>query len=516
MNAAAFFLLLALYPPSPVLPGFPEGSGAPQDRLLLRNGYMLEGRILKRDGETFRIELGPGQVVEIEAARVRKVLEGPRPSPGGGREGQDSEGDGGRIRGRKGGAEPRPTRKAPRDEGRGSLPADRGDEEGKGGAAIADWKVRDAWFRLRDETGKVLGTLFLCAQAGEAGGFHLEERWNFYEGGERTVVQRIEDLDPRGRTKSFLYRENVLRRGTTRSLGERLVRGRIEGERLFLDEVGPKGRVRRTLPFLRGNRLPLSFREEARQEGFEEGIRECPVYDPLEGVSELRSLGVRKRDPVARGLFREGEREAGRARRLEFRSPDRVRREWISAEGRVLLIEVNGVHLVAERIPSELGRRLVEPERMKAGPSVRSWAGFECRLPRATWSFAPGGRGPVLVLRPPVEGARVRWVLQPLADRRQLLPGAVEDGLRRFLLDHPGFEEKKRGSFQEGGEAWTEVLLESRRGGVARLFFRSFGASVVRLEILAEAGGMRDLSPVLSDLRAGLRRPFPQAARPGR
>lgn len=381
-----------------------------QDTLKLKNGNLFEGRVLSENDRTVTIRIGPGQVLEVPKQIIATLA--------------------------------RVSRK---------------DDPGKDGAAQR-LRPRSEWFLLRNGEGRVLGKLHILVKAEEQGGYRLEEQWSFHEEDRRRMlVSRIETVDARLRPRTCFYRETVLGRSAQKALDEKLYQGEVQDEQLLLKTFDKQGRRQRKLPFQRGNLFPLLV-EELLREGEARGARtfHASIYDPMEGLFELRRYELCDGVAVPESLIESADARQGRVRLVEWQSGGRTKREWISADGKILLIEVNGVHLVAEPISAELGTSLVRPEKLRAQRSFHELAELEIWLPRATWRF--GRTTPTtLEILPPTPKSRVRAILGRGGEEPQHLQGVAEKMLSRWNLDHAWFQEKGQELFHTSGHALLRV-----------------------------------------------------------
>src|SRR5262249_43294933 len=143
-------------------PSLPQGAPADgakhRDVVELRNGELLEGRIVLERGNYLEIELGPGATVGFRTAEVKDV--------------------------RRGAGEPV-------------------------AAAAGGSRAFDEWYTLHDAGGRAVGWLHSAAVAGEAGGVRLSEEWEFSEGRRHFQVTMLETADAQLRPVSDYFRERV-------------------------------------------------------------------------------------------------------------------------------------------------------------------------------------------------------------------------------------------------------------------------------------------------------------------
>jgi len=382
-----------------------------QDKIKLKNGSVLEGRILTETENTLTVRIGPGQVVELEKRVVANYARVSR--------------------------------------GRAS------ESESASGAL----RARNEWFRLKSVEGKIIGTLHMIVRRGDANGYHVEEQWSFVDSGSRTLVSRIETVDSELRPKTCFYREAELpsnENGRVRK--ERLLRGEVNGNRLELSIFDGKTKEKREVVFQPGNLFPLIVDEMLRS-GEARGAHSyhASIYDPMEGLFELRRYELAERVEVPKTLFGEKAVHPGYARLIERNTGGRIYRQWISAEGKILLMEVNGIHLVAEPIDRDFAVRLAKPAKIVAPASYQNFAGVDVYLPRATWRFDQVIKNRHLKLLPSTPDSLVEAVFQPASPEFAHLQGAAERMLKRWILDNPWFDETGQQILRINGRECLEI-----------------------------------------------------------
>lgn len=381
---------------------------AGRDVVKLKNGNQLEGLILEEGAKSLSIRIGPGQEIEIPKsviATYTRVSEAP---------------------------------------GNDERPANR-------------WHQRHAWFRLKDADGNLVGKLAIHVRPDDDGNLRLEQQWTFVERDTRTFLSRIETVDANLRPLRFQYRENLRPRNGENVLRERLLRGTVRNGKLELQEVLPGGRRERSIPFPPGNHFPMLVRELLRR-GEAKGAHSfsASVFDPVEGVFELRRYNLADGVPAPAAAGTPG--RAGLARLIESESSGRIRREWISPDGRILLVEVNGVHLVAEPVSEATAAALRAFDKEKALPAWRTFAGLHLWLPRATWSFGPElVRGKLLQLRSSLPESDVKAWFLPEPAGGTTLQMVAQNFLQRWRLDEPWFREKSQDLVELSGRSCIRI-----------------------------------------------------------
>ncbi|MCA8970626.1 MAG: hypothetical protein KDC95_12610 [Planctomycetes bacterium] len=358
------------------------------------------------------------------------------------------------------------------------------------------WDGRNAWFHLRDELGRHIGKMHYYVRSTEDGGAQLEEQWTFVNEGRKSFMSRIEVLDANRAPVSFVFREAVSKLADERVLRERLVRGEVEDASLRIVEAGTDGRSTRTVPFPAGNSFPLAVAESVRR-GESDGAHEyaASIYDPLDGVFELRRYELQDGVPAPR---KSNQVARTTATLIESKEHGRTRREWIATDGSILLVEVNGIHLVAEPVSEATAIATATYGRLIKRPRVATLGDLDVFLPRATWQLGRTvERGHCIELVPPIDvHVRVRWV-EGDTTGTSILQSASESMLTAFRIDHESFREtgqelrlfdgrpgleirgimKDRVGHQidvvhwmrEQGSGWVVVTLEGDRRQVARV-----------------------------------------------
>ena len=445
--------------------------GRQVDVVQMQNGNLLEGRVLAETETSLSIRIGPGQVVEIPKRLVARFTR--RSAPG-----------------------------------------------AKAKANSPRWHTRKAFFRLRNAEGRLVGKMHYYVRA-EAQAQRLEQQWTFVDGGTRTLIHRIETSDRELNPLSFQYRETSFRRSDKHQTRELLVRGKVIGDRLQLESVGPKGRERRTIPFPKGNSFPMLIEEQLRR-GEVKGAHSysASVYDPLEAVFELRRWRLEERVPAPRSAFAKTAQSRS-ARLIECTVSGRRQREWISSTGRIALLEVNGVHLVGEPISEATANALEAFEKERALPTFKQFGGLELWVPNATWSFGhEPQRGRVLQLVTPFEGAKVAVKFLKTEDKTIL--EVAEDYLRRFRLENPWFVQQSYDVSARGENERETAQVEGvgRRGEnlgrQAKIIIRGTPSGFLVFEAFGKGKTWKRLARELDEFVDASREIQAEMAGPGR
>jgi hypothetical protein len=279
-----------------------------------------------------------------------------------------------------------------------------------------------------------------------------------------TRLVRIERVSAELAPRSVYFREQWIDRDKSRTLYERVFDAEIShGYMRFKQQDTKEGshgkpQQRESIPFTSGSRLPLLVREQLRR-GVAAGAASyhAAIFDPMEERFELRRFRLEDAAPVPASFSRAGAIRAGQARYLEWQSDGRTHREWISAEGRILRIECNGVHLIAEPVSAAYADGLAQLRKERGPESVRRFGELDIWLPRATWSFGHQREGvPSLPIVAAEAEASVRMWSQE-RDPQQMLIGVAQDMLRRYRLDHESFESEAQQAVQIDGRKAIEV-----------------------------------------------------------
>ncbi|HHI78509.1 MAG TPA: hypothetical protein ENK02_00865 [Planctomycetes bacterium] len=441
------------------------GKAAPYVRLKLKNGNILEGRVLGEAKGRILLRIGPGQTVDLPIERVA--------------------------------------------ERRGMLP-DKGSKDRPSAQAVPG---RDEWFLLHDAVGRSVGSLHVLLRS-QAGRLHIEELWTLYQGKEKVLIHRIEECDANFHPISFQFREVVTQRNGQGFPRERLVRGSIQDETLLLEEADARGRSKRKLVFSAGTQLPLSLKERLRQGG--EGSFEGLVFDTSDVVFELRSYECAKGLPLSPRFFGSKSRPHNApCRRIRWKESGARHSEWVSREGRTLLIEASGVELVGEPIPAALGKAMRGLSGRKALPRVFQVKGAELYAPDASWAFqqrGPAGTFARILSPDGSTSAWSRWTRSPRPDLA--LQGLAELGLRNFLLSHPGWTQGEQRLFREGRSRILETQVRDPKGRQAFLYFVPWEDGAFELGIQGKGGkALQTRARAWLDSLGSLR---PALAKPGR
>jgi len=394
---------------------------ANMDVIVLKNGSRLEGRILLEDDKLVQILLGPGQKLSVRKKRISSYE----------RRSDDTE-----------------------------------TEQREGEEAAFPLRPRSDWFRIRNAEGQTVGTLHLIANAEDTKTFRLEEQWTFREGDQNTLVSRIERVDREGKPQSVYFREAVINTKLNKILQERLFQGKISTDTMIVFERNMKGKKDRLLSFEKGNLFPLYVRESLRQ-GLAKKARSyhASVFDVMADLFELRTYELAQDDPVPHRYFPKNLIHKGSGLRIQSNTRGRKIREWVAPGGRVLLMEINGLDLVAEPCDSKEGlaiQRSDHLDRQALSPARQNLGGFEVWLPRATWSYVKAPKGsPVLRALASIPDVEAEATLLDSSHTEVDTPiSAAQTLLNRWYLDHAWFKEKESREILIRGRRWVRVTGE--------------------------------------------------------
>lgn len=388
--------------PAPQAPQPAVHAGARLDLVELKNGEVLEGRIVLERGNYLEIELGPGAQVGFRTTEVASVRRG----AGG------------------------PVRAAP-------------------AGALAP---RDEWFVLYDGAGRAVGWLHGTVTRGEDGGSRLLEEWEFSEGRRHFQVTVLETTDREQRPQSCYFRERIseellgapgdplARRNRVQK--ERIVEASVDGEVLHVRRLAASGRTERSLPWPADGTFPLLARRHGC-EGAAGGASEVTVFDPAAEELQRRTFGALQQRTVR---IDGAEHRIGELVEQGLGTRNAV---WIDAAARVLRREIAGPGLVA--VPSDaetareaVGDRAVRPSLFVAEPQRR----FGLWRPNPAWDALPPDDGTVR-LQCALHGAGVTLVLLDHLDPGATLDAAAAAVERWFRLLEPGQRIEER--------SWTRV-----------------------------------------------------------
>lgn len=290
------------------------------------------------------------------------------------------------------------------------------------------------WFAVRDEAGRVVGTFHRLERgevhAGRAA-VRLEERFTFRrEDGGHVNLHAIEWGTPELQPLGFHYREWEDAQGFVYQAEIANAHAQVT----VVDRDGVKRSER--FPFPSGTQLPLLARRRLLGEGHTVARRiTLPVFDPLQRkilardhwVGELRSLAEGKQVRVY-----------GVARHL-----DQLCEEWLDGEGNSVRLELNGPYLVAEPAKAEDLQRWIEGGDTLPTESLEVRGGrgvFRTYLPNPMWTVVEAQpEAATLVLRREEGDLSVVFLELGAGERELTAEGALLE-LERRVRDLPAFE----------------------------------------------------------------------------
>ena len=387
-----------------------------KDMIKLKNGSVFEGLVINETSKSVTMRIGPGQVLKMAKSQIATYIR-------------------------------------------------HSDKDAVSAADLGKFRLksRNQWFRIREGNGKVIGSLHLIARPDQGELFRLEEQWRFHGKGSLTVISRIEQIDLEMKPKYSYYREVVTSNNGRKLLNERILEVRVKGGKLEITEITPKGRKTTSIFFQSGHQFPLAARERLRQ-GEASGAKsyQVSIFDAMEGSFEFRVYELSEDVPFAKERFPSTSVAKGMARLIENSAFGRMQREWVSREGQVLLMEVNGLELVAEPISVELGLKLQEGgtlATMQVSPSYRTIGGFELWLPSASWRFTRIKHGGAwLHLDSGIPGTEISVRFRRrIGKKDEPLLNVAMAFLKEWKLDHPWFEETDMELTEIRGRQWVDI-----------------------------------------------------------
>jgi len=373
-------------------PSLPQGAPADalrRDVVELRNGELLEGRIVLERGNYLEIELGPGATVGFRTTEIKEV--------------------------RRGAGEPV--------------------------AAAANASLAfDEWYTLHDAAGRPVGWLHSAAVAGEGGGVRLSEEWEFSEGRRHFQVTMLETADAQLRPVSDYFRERVsdelegvvpddpLGR-SSRVHSERIVEARVDGAVLHTARLRTEGREERDLPWPEGATFPLLARQ--RHLAAHTAIA-VPVFDPaIEELTAREFPADRQRTVAIDG------RSVPVTETVESSSTGH-NATWLDASAHVLRREISGPSLVAMPSTAELARGAVaRGTALPAAFAAEAGGRFGLWRPNPAWEVVPAAEGAV-ALRCELHDATISLSVLDHLDKGTTLAAAADAVERWFRLLQPG------------------------------------------------------------------------------
>ncbi|MBL8898608.1 MAG: hypothetical protein JNM84_13310 [Planctomycetes bacterium] len=364
------------------LPGFA------QDKVKLKNGSELSGRILAEDDTTLTLKTGRSELT-LPKSVVSEISR-----------------------------EQRPEELAP-------APEPTVEE------AVPE---KAEWFAVRDEAGRVVGT-FHRLERGELrdgrAAVRLEERFTFRrEDGGHVNLHAIEwgtsELTP----LAFHYREWEDEKGFVYQAEIANAHAQVT----IVDREGVKRSER--FPFPSGTLLPLLARRRLIQEGHTTARRiTLPIFDPLQRKILARDHWVGELRQSSPGTQ---VRVYGVARHR-----DQLCEEWLDGNGKSVRLELNGPYLVAEPAkPEELQSWIEGGDSLPVmSAEVRGGRGlFRTFLPNPLWSVALAEPEAAQLLVRREEGDLSVLFLELEAGEAELTAEGALLELERRVRDLPAFE----------------------------------------------------------------------------
>lgn len=392
----------------------PAGT-ARADRVELRGGEVLEGRIVLERGNYLEIELAPGAVVGLRTAEIRAVHRGA-------------------------GME---------------LPA----------APAGGLLPLDEWFVLHDAAGRPVGWLHAATTVDAAGQSRVQEEWEFTESGRHFQVTMLEVLDPQSGPVSCYFRERISEEvmgfspsepisRQTRVLDERIIEARVEGGLLRVERLAVEGRRSRQLPWPSDGTFPLLARSLSLRR---EPVGTVTVFDPGQEELRVRTYAAMRLRTVP------GEGGPIRVKELTESGPAGDNAVWVDASSRTVRREIAGLALVAVRSTAEAARLAVQSQREFGAAFAGETAGrFGLWRPNPAWDVVAVADASIALGCPLLGGSVVMSLLDHLDTGSNVI--AAADAVERWLrLLQPGITVRSRGRVESGGRAG--LRLDCMQGG---------------------------------------------------
>lgn len=324
---------------------------------------------------------------------------------------------------------------------------------------------QSAWFAVRDETGRVVGAFHRLERGEEHAGqsaIRLEERFTFRRADGGTVnVHAIEWGTPEAMPLGFHYREWEDEQGFVYQA--EILNGNAQTTVVGRDGVKRSER----LPFPSGTTLPLLARRRLLTEAHTMPRQiTLSVFDYLQRRLLARDHWVGELRQTAPGTQ---VRVFGVARHR-----DQLCEEWLNGAGKTVRMELNGPYLIAEPATEaslqewiEGGDGLpVESSEIRGGRGT-----FRTFLPNPMWKVVEAQPDAATIVVRREQGDLSLVFLELGASEAELTPEGALLELDRRVRDLPGFERKsvlkaRRYGRQEGFELEFQYRVgDGIRGG---------------------------------------------------
>lgn len=396
----------------------PQGPApAALDVVELKNGDVLQGRIVTQLDAYVEIELGAGATVGLSRAQIARIARG---------------------------------------------------EGAPAGPVRGPIAPRSEWFVLYDAAGEAVGWLQAGISVDSDGVVLVSEEYEFSAGARRyqitSQVRASAALEPLGCYFRERIGEPVVAAALVpdqptgrneRIVEERIQEGRCEGDRLVLSRLDRTGRSERSLPWSAGATFPLLARLQALHE--HRSVPVTTMYDPLH--DELLTRGVDA--PKVRAV-----RWDGAPRLVTELVDDAVgalrNSAWYDERGGTLRRELAGPSLVAVRSVAEAAQRAAGASRIASSFVVAAGGAFACWLPNPSWvpvDDLPDGR---LVLQGPNPAASIAVTRLDHLEPGTALSTAADAVANWFLLLHPELRLQSRQSSTHKGRDAIQIVAQGK------------------------------------------------------
>lgn len=396
----------------------PQGPGPNAlDVVELKNGDVLEGRIVTQLDAYVEIELGAGATVGLSRAQIARIARGA-------------------------GATVQPAR-----------------------GPIAP---RSEWFVIHDASGEAVGWLQAGISVAADGAVLVSEEYEFSAGSRRyqitSQVRASATLEPLGCYFRERIGEPVVAAALVpnqptgrneRVVEERILEGRCDGDQLVLSRLDRNGRSERRLPWPAGATFPLLARLQALHE--HRSVPVTTMYDPLH--DELLTRGLEA--PKVRAVRWDGEPQKV-TELVDDAAGAQRNAAWYDQRGGTLRRELAGPSLVAVRSAAESAPRAASGSRIASSFVVAGGDTFACWLPNPSWvpiDDLPEGR---LVLQGPHPGTSIAVTRLDHLEPGTALTTAADAVANWFLLLHPELRFESRQSSSHKGRDTLRLVAQGR------------------------------------------------------
>ncbi|MEO0479234.1 MAG: hypothetical protein AAF196_07120 [Planctomycetota bacterium] len=244
---------------------------------------------------------------------------------------------------------------------------------------------RDQWSIIHDGFGTAIGWMHEVRRVETDGRVRLSQEWHFREDTSRTEWSVVELWDADGNPLSGVFHEHTHDvRGRPERRAERIIRATIEGDEMIVERRTPGATTRNSYEVDPNLAFPLGARETiVRDVSGDVGLRDFLIFDPAKDVFERRRYQLSGNRSIVAGSGRK------QVRVLETHSETGVRIEWLDGAWQTVRREFAGPELVAIPATETEARDAVQAVRKVAprsfqrdhSESVGLW------LPNPSWRF---------------------------------------------------------------------------------------------------------------------------------